>query len=68
MGTRYEKENMTKTLILFALPIIMELLVFELYNLVDTFLAGRFVADTAIAPILVVYPLQRLYGLSLIHI
>lgn len=62
MGARYEKENMTKTLILFALPIIMELLVFELYNLVDTFLAGRFVSDTAIAPILVVYPLQRLYG------
>lgn len=62
MGAQYEKQNMTKTLIMFALPIIVELLVFELYNLVDTFLAGRFVADTAIAPILVVYPLQRLYG------
>lgn len=62
MGARYEKQNITKTLILFALPIIMELLVFELYNLVDTFLAGRYVSDAAIAPILVVYPLQRLYG------
>lgn len=62
MGSkRFENEKTSRLLITFALPIILELLVFEMYNLVDTFFVGRFVHKSAIAALMVVYPIQRLY-------
>ena len=59
---RFETEKVSRLLVAFALPIILELLIFELYSMVDTFFVGRFVNESAIASLMVVFPIQRFYG------
>ena len=56
----FEKEKIGKLLLRFALPAIISLLVQELYAMVDTVYAGRFIGSDAIAALTVAFPIQRL--------
>ncbi len=56
----FEKEKIGKLLLRFALPAIISLLVQELYAMVDTVYAGRFIGSDAIAALTVAFPVQRL--------
>lgn len=56
----FAKEKITKLLIRFAIPAIISLLVQELYNMVDTVFAGRFIGASAIGALTVAFPIQRL--------
>lgn len=56
----FEKGKIGKLLLRFALPAIISLLVQELYAMVDTVFAGRFIGSDAIAALTVAFPVQRL--------
>ncbi|MDP4177903.1 MAG: MATE family efflux transporter [Bacillota bacterium] len=56
----FEKGSMGKLLVKFAIPSIFALLVLELYNMVDTVYAGKFLGPNAIASLTVTFPIQRL--------
>lgn len=49
-----------KLLLRFSIPIIISLLVSELYNMVDTFFVGRVVGGNGIGALVVVFPIQRI--------
>lgn len=52
--------NTKATLLRFAVPAIISLLVVELYNMVDTVFVGRYVGTEAIAALTLAFPVQRL--------
>ncbi|MGM9972864.1 MAG: MATE family efflux transporter [Clostridiaceae bacterium] len=52
--------NTKTTLLRFAIPAIISLLVVELYNMVDTVFVGRYVGTEAIAALTLAFPVQRL--------
>lgn len=58
--TIFEEEKMGKLLLKFSIPIIISLLVSELYNMVDTIFVGRNVGAHGIGALVVVFPIQRI--------
>ena len=58
---KFETEKSSKILISLAVPVIIKSIIFEMYNLVDTFFVGRYVGNAAIAVLMVVFPVQRLF-------
>lgn len=56
----FGEEKISKLLIKFSLPIILSLLVSELYNMVDTFFVGRTIGGNAIGALIIVFPIQRI--------
>lgn len=56
----FEKGNISKLLLKFAVPAIIALLVSELYNMSDTVYAARFLGPDAIAALTVAFPVQKL--------
>lgn len=56
----FSKNTTTKTLLRFAVPAIITLLVMELYNMIDTVFAGRYIGAAAIAALTIVFPIQKL--------
>lgn len=55
----FESNNIGKTLFKLALPLVLSLLVAELYNLVDTVFVGRYVGPNAIGALTIAFPIQR---------
>lgn len=63
----FEKEKIGKLLLMLSIPIVLEFLVREMYNMVDTFYVGRYVGGAGIAALMVVFPVQRLFaGISVL--
>lgn len=56
----FEKGNIGRLLLKFAVPAIFALLVLELYNMVDTIYVGRYLGPDAITALTVTFPIQRL--------
>lgn len=56
----FGEESIGKLLFKFSLPIIISLLVSELYNMVDTLFVGRYVGGDAIGGLVLVFPIQRI--------
>lgn len=56
---KFKEESIGKLLMKFAVPSIISLLIIELYNMVDTVFAGRYVGETAIAAITIAFPIQK---------
>lgn len=56
----FESNNIGKTLFKLAVPLVLSLLVAELYNLVDTIFVGRYVGPNAIGALTIAFPIQRL--------
>lgn len=56
----FEGNNIGKTLLKLAVPLVLSLLVAELYNLVDTIFVGRYVGHNAIGALTIAFPIQRL--------
>jgi Na+-driven multidrug efflux pump len=56
----FGEEKISKLLIKFSIPVIISMLVNELYNMVDTFFVGRVVGGDGIAAIIAVFPFQRI--------
>ena len=48
-----------KTLLKFAIPAMISLLVVELYNMVDTIYVGRYIGSNAIGALTIAFPVQR---------
>ncbi|SDL21067.1 putative efflux protein, MATE family [Clostridium cochlearium] len=55
----FESNNIVKTLLKLAVPLVLSLLVAELYNLVDTIFVGRYVGPNAIGALTIAFPIQR---------
>lgn len=55
----FESNNIGKTLFKLAVPLVLSLLVAELYNLVDTVFVGRYVGPNAIGALTIAFPIQR---------
>lgn len=55
----FGEEKISRLLIKFSIPVIISMLVNELYNMVDTFFVGRTVGGDGIAAIIAVFPFQR---------
>ncbi len=55
----FGEESIGKLLLKFSIPIIISLLVSELYNMVDTLFVGRYVGGKAIGGLVLVFPIQR---------
>src|SRR5690554_1305866 len=53
-------EKISKLLFRFSIPVILSMLVSELYSMVDTFFVGREVGGDGIGALIVVFPLQRI--------
>lgn len=56
----FGEEKIGKLLLRFSIPIILSLLVSELYNMVDTIFIGRTVGPVGIGALVVVFPIQRI--------
>lgn len=56
----FEKESIGKLLFRFSIPIIISLLISELYNMVDTLFVGRNVGNHGIGALVLVFPIQRM--------
>lgn len=56
----FGEEKIGKLLLRFSIPIILSLLVSELYNMVDTIFIGRNVGPMGIGALVVVFPIQRI--------
>ena len=56
----FEKEKISKLLLKLAIPIIISILVSELYNMVDTVFVGNFVDPNGIGALAIVFPIQRI--------
>lgn len=59
-GKLFGEEKIGKLLLRFSIPIILSLLVSELYNMVDTIFVGRNVGPNGIGALVVVFPIQRI--------
>lgn len=60
------KGNLTKgkpftTLLLFALPMVLSVTLQQLYNICDSFIAGKYIGDDALASISASYPITMVY-------
>ncbi|MGM0395618.1 MAG: MATE family efflux transporter [Bacillota bacterium] len=53
-------EKISRLLFRFSIPVILSMLVSELYSMVDTFFVGREVGGEGIGALVVVFPLQRI--------
>ncbi len=53
-------EKISKLLFRFSIPVILSMLVSELYSMVDTFFVGREVGGEGIGALIVIFPLQRI--------
>ena len=63
----FTEKNVTKSLLRFAIPGIITILLSELYNMVDTFFVGRYTGANAIGALGIAFPIQRLFiALSLL--
>lgn len=51
--------KISKTLLKFAIPAVISLLVSELYNMVDTIFVGRYIGANAIGALTIAFPIQR---------
>ena len=60
--------SVTKTILLFSLPMIAGNLLQQLYNIADTLIVGRFLGSGALAAVGASYTLMTFLTLSLIHI
>lgn len=58
----FEDNSIGTILLKFALPSIISLLVIEIYNMVDTVFAGRYIGNTAIAALTIVFPIQKFFA------
>lgn len=56
----FEKEKISKLLLRLSVPIIISMLVSELYNMVDTVFVGNFVDASGIGALAIVFPIQRI--------
>lgn len=56
----FGEEKIGKLLLKFSIPIILSILVSELYNMVDTIFIGRNVGGNGIGALVVVFPIQRI--------
>ena len=56
----FEKENISTLLFKLSIPIIISMLVSELYNMVDTVFVGNFVDPNGIGALAIVFPIQRI--------
>lgn len=56
----FEEEKISKLLLKFSIPIVLSLLVSELYNMVDTFFVGQVIGGNGIGALGVVFPIQRI--------
>lgn len=54
------KQSSKKLLFRFAVPAIFSLLVNELYNMVDTVFAGRYIGENAIGAMTIAFPIQKI--------
>lgn len=57
---KFGEEKIGKLLFRFSIPIILSMLVSELYNMVDTMFVGRHVSGQGIGALVVVFPIQRI--------
>ncbi len=56
----FGEEKIGKLLLKFSIPIIISILVSELYNMVDTFFVGRTIGGSGIGALVMVFPIQRI--------
>lgn len=56
----FAKESIGKLLFKLSVPIIVSMLVSELYNMVDTIFVGNYVDPNGIGALVVVFPIQRI--------
>lgn len=56
----FGEEKIGKLLFKFSIPVIISLLVSELYNMVDTLFVGRYVGGLSIGGLVMVFPIQRI--------
>lgn len=56
----FGEEKIGKLLFRFSIPIIISILISELYNMVDTFFIGRSVGGDGIGALVLVFPVQRI--------
>ncbi len=56
----FGKESIGKLLFRFSIPIIISMLVSELYNMVDTLFVGNIVGELGIGALVIVFPIQRI--------
>lgn len=56
----FGEEKISKLLFKFSVPVIISLLVSELYNMVDTLFVGRYVGGLSIGGLVMVFPIQRI--------
>lgn len=56
----FENEKIGKLLLKLSIPIIISMLVSELYNMVDTVFVGNFVNPSGIGALAIVFPIQRI--------
>lgn len=56
----FEKESIGKLLFKLSVPIIIGMLVSELYNMVDTYFVGNYADPMGIGGLVVVFPIQRI--------
>ena len=57
---QFGEAKISSLLFKFSIPVILSMLVGELYSMVDTFYVGRFVGGEGIGALTVVFPLQRI--------
>lgn len=57
--TIFSQGKISKTLLKFAIPAMISLLVVELYNMVDTIYVGRYIGSDAIGALTIAFPVQR---------
>ena len=55
-----EEEKIGKLLLRFSIPIVISILVSELYSMVDTLFVGRNVGAVGIGALVIVFPIQRI--------
>lgn len=55
----FTQGKISKTLLRFAIPAMISLLVVELYNMVDTIYVGRYIGSDAIGALTIAFPVQR---------
>lgn len=59
-GKMFGEEKIGKLLFRFSIPIIISILISELYNMVDTFFIGRTIGGDGIGGLVLVFPIQRI--------
>lgn len=57
---QFREEKIGKLLLKFSIPIVISILVSELYSMVDTIFIGRNVGATGIGALVIVFPIQRI--------